>query len=145
MRCDHLRCEHTLYFVACSHTGHCGQRVIDISCLGRAPGAPVAGRVDDATEHQIGEARVDRTERGHEADCINVLHVDVERLTRQRFHCYCRWFPALLTCVHEYLGLSRLGSLISCLDIRNRIALESSHTARSKNFLTAHLYFLKYL
>src|ERR1700746_3611078 len=64
MRCDHLRCEHTLYFVACSNTGHRGQRVIDFSCLGRAPWAPVAGRVDDATEHQIGEARVDRTERG---------------------------------------------------------------------------------
>src|SRR6516225_510085 len=100
MRCNHLRREHPLDFVACPNTRYSGQRIIN-SCFGRARLARVKTRIDDVGEHEIGEAWVGRTERGQEADYINVPHLDAKRLTRHRFHIYPRWFFALLANGHE--------------------------------------------
>jgi hypothetical protein len=59
---DHLRRKHRFGLVTCPNTHYGGECMVNRLCFGWAP---VARRVDDATEHQIGEARFRRTERRH--------------------------------------------------------------------------------
>src|SRR6267143_6472404 len=131
MRCDHLCREHALGFVACSNTGHGGQRIVNIPRSGGMRWPPVASCVDDATEHQSGEAWLGRTECRHEPHRINRLHVDVERLTRGRFDGDLRCLPVAL--LAPVPGSPRVPQLsLDCLTRQRGIQ------KRSRSFLADH-------
>src|ERR1700730_2974156 len=92
---------------------------------------PVASCVDDATEHQSGEAWLGRTECRHEPHRINRLAVSVERLTRGRFDGDLRCLPVAL--LAPVPGSPRVPQLSL-----GRLTRQRGIQKRSRSFLADH-------
>src|SRR5215468_8770538 len=99
----------------------------------------VASCVDDSAEHQNSEARLERTERRQQAYCINRLHINLERFTRNRFRRDLgRFLRSMFAPATGNPGIARRWQLTWSRDFWTRVTLLKSRIGRSNNFLSSH-------